>query len=291
LWCLLRGVSAPVLIDDAAVDVTSWQERLRAAEVRADAAEARVAELSEQVAVLSRMLFGRSSEKSRPGVDPDADSPGGGGGLAGGAAAGRRARGQQLGSRGHGRRDYSHLETEEVVHDVADGLRCCAGCGLSFEFLCAETSEQIDWRVKLIRIVHRRLRYRRRCDCPGVRTVTAPPAANPVAKGLFTAGFLARLLYSKFVLGMPVHRIVRVLAAEGLQVSEGTLTGALHHMAALVEPLRTAIVARNSAAVHVHADETTWRVYERPDDKDGYRWWLWVFPAPRGAVSYRLCSR
>jgi transposase len=277
------------LVDDDVVDVMSWQERLRlaearadAAEARADAAEARVAELVEQVAVLSRMLFGRSSEKSRrPGADPAADvgSVGGDVGQAGGSAVGKRARGQQPGSRGHGRRDYSHLETEEVVHDVADELRCCGDCGLAFEFLCAESSEQIDWRVKLIRIVHRRLRYRRRCDCPGTRTVTAPPAANPVAKGLFTAGFLARLLYSKYVLGMPVHRIVRLLAAEGLDVSEGTLTGALHNMAALLEPLRAAIVARNAAAVHVHADETTWRVYERPDGKDGYRWWLWVFLA------------
>lgn len=240
-----------------------------------------MAELVEQVAVLSRMLFGRSSEKSRPGVDPDADSPAGGAaaGEVGGVAAGRRARGQQPGSRGHGRRDYSHLETEEVIHDVADGLRCCADCGLEFEFLGSETSDQVDWRVKLIRIVHRRLRYRRRCDCSGARTVTAPPAPNPVAKGLFTAGFLARLMYHKYVLGMPVHRIVRLLDAEGLQVSEGTLSGALHHMVALLEPLREAIVARNAAAVHVHADETTWRVYERPDGKDGHRWWLWVFLA------------
>ena len=270
---------------------------MRAAEVRAEAAEARVAELAEQVALLSRMLFGRSSEKSRPGLDPDAGEAGGDAAQMGGvsdpagSAADKRARGQQPGSRGHGRRDYSHLDTEEIIHDVAAGLRCCAGCGLEFEFLGSETSEQIDWRVTLIRIVHRRLRYRRRCDCPGVRTVTAPPAANPVAKGRFTAGLLARLLYSKYVLGLPVHRIVRLLAAEGLQVSEGTLSGALHNMAALLEPLRAAIVARNAAAVHVHADETTWRVYERTDGKDGYRWWLWVFPAPRGAVSYRLRSR
>ena len=53
---MLRGVSATALIDDAAVDVTSWRERLLSAEVRADAAEARVAELSEQVAVLSDVL-------------------------------------------------------------------------------------------------------------------------------------------------------------------------------------------------------------------------------------------
>jgi transposase len=292
LWCLLRGVSATVLSDAAAVDdVMSWQERVRAAEVRADAAEARVAELAEQVAVLSRMLFGQSSEKSRPGSG--VGSPGGVAGSSGAAGSGgaKPGRGQRSGGRGHGRRDYSHLETEEVVHDVADGLRCCAECGLEFEFLGAETSDQVDWRVKLVRIVHRRLRYRRKCDCAGTRTVTAPPAPNPVAKGLFTAGFLARLLYHKYVLGMPVHRIVRLLAAEGLHLSEGTLTGAMQQMAALLEPLREAIVARNRAAVHVHADETTWRVYERPDGKDGYRWWLWVFPAPRGAVSYRLCSR
>jgi hypothetical protein len=132
-------VPVTVLVDDDVVDVMLWQERLQAAEARADAAEARVAELAEQVAVLSRMLFGRSSEKSRPGVGPDADSPGGGAGEAGGSAAGKRARGQQPGSRGHGRRDYSHLETEEVIHDVAEGLRCCTDCGLEFEFLCSET--------------------------------------------------------------------------------------------------------------------------------------------------------
>jgi transposase len=240
-----------------------------------------VVELAEQVAVLSRMLFGQSSEKSRPVPGSAPDSLDGDGGQAGAGVAkpAKPGRGQQRGSRGHGRRDYSHLETEEVIHDVADGLRCCAECGLEFEFLGSETSDQVDWRVTLIRIVHRRLRYRRRCDCPGTRTVTAPPAPNPVAKGLFTAGFLARLMYHKYVLGMPVHRIVRLLDAEGLQVSEGTLTGALHNMAALLEPLREAIMARNAAAVHVHADETTWRVYERPDGKDGYRWWLWVFLA------------
>jgi transposase len=284
-------VSATVLSDDAAVDdVMSWQERVRVAEVRAEAAEARVAELAEQVAVLSRMLFGQSSERSRPGPGSAADSSdkdsldsdgGQAGGVPGPAGSGvaKPGRGQQRGSRGHGRRDYSHLQTEEVVHDVADGLRCCVDCGLEFEFLGSQTSDQIDWRVKLIRIVHRRLRYRRRCDCPGTRTLTAPPAPSPVGKGLFTAGFLARLLYHKYVLGMPVHRIVRMLAAEGLQVSEGTLTGAMQQMAALLAPLREAIVARNGAAVHVHADETTWRVYERPDGKDGYRWWLWVFLA------------
>jgi transposase len=274
-------VSAEVLIGE--VVGASWQARAEAAEARAEAAEARIIELSEQVAVLSRMLFGRSSEKTR---SPTAGSPMPGDGVSDGGGfpapagtAAKRARGQQPGSRGHGRRDYSHLDTREVMHDVPADQRCCTGCGLEFERHGSEGSEQIDWQVTVTRIVHRRLRYRRRCECPGARTVIAPPAPNPIPKGRFTAGFLARLLYYKYVLGMPVHRIVRLLSAEGLAVSEGTLCGVLKNVMPLLAPLHTAIVARNAAASHAHADETTWRVYERPDGKDGYRWWLWVFLA------------
>lgn len=157
--------------------------------------------------------------------------------------------------------------------------RVCRGCGVEFEFLGSETSEQIDWRVQITRVVHRRLRYRRRCACPGQRTVIAPPAPNPVPKGRFTASFLARLLYEKYVLGLPVHRIVRGLAAVGLDVAEGTVCGALKSTAELLVPLESAIVQRNATAVHVHADETSWRVFEQTEGKNGNRWWLWVFLA------------
>ena len=141
-----------------------------------------------------------------------ADRPGGAG-----------KRGQRPGRPGHGRRDHSHLETEERFIDVEAGQRCCAECGEPFEFLGTEDSEQVDWQVKITRIVWRRRRYRRRCSHPGPATVCAPPAARPVPKGLFTAGFLARLAYEKHVLGRPVHRIVAALAADGFDVAAGHL--------------------------------------------------------------------
>jgi hypothetical protein len=55
-------------------------------------------------------------------------------------------------------------------------------------------------------------------------------------------------------------------------------------VADLLVPLETAIVARNAQARHAHADETSWRVFERPEDKEGYHWWLWVFLAADTAV-------
>jgi len=269
--------------DETAQTVEAWRDR-------ALQAEQRVAELSEHVAVLSRILFGQSSERSGTGGSsakdaesgPEGDSdvngdqqPAG----AGGKARPGSGRGQQRGEPGHGRRDYSNVQTREVVHDVPAEQRCCDRCGLMFEALGSETSDRIDWTVTITRVVHRRLRYRRACSCPGPRTVTAPPALEPVAKGMFTAGFLARLLYDKYVRGLPVQRVVRGLGAEGFDVAAGTLCGALRSVAALLEPVATAIVARNAAATHAHADETTWRVFAEVEGKTGHRWWLWVFLA------------
>jgi transposase len=288
-WCFdLRVGSEPLVVD--VVEVTSWRERAERAEERAELAErraeraeARIEELVEQVAVLSRMLFGRSSEKASVGAaDPHATVGSGEQGEGSGDTGGdgdRAKRGQRPGSKGHGRRDYSHLDSREEIHDVPPDQRVCLDCGVEFTALGSEGSEQVDWQVQLTRIVHRRRRYWRACTCPGQRTVTAPPAPNPIPKGLFTAAFCARLLYLKFVLGLPVHRIVTMLAAEGLPVAEGTLAGVLKALAGLLLPLEAAIRARNAAATHVHADETTWRVYEQVEDKTGHKWWLWVFIA------------
>jgi transposase len=281
--CFDLLVSAGPLVVDVA-EVTSWreraeraEERAEVAEQRAERAEARVEELAEQVAVLSRMLFGRSSEKGSAGAGDAQGSAGSGeqAGASGGTGGDDRPkRGQRPGSKGHGRRDYSHLRSREEIHDVPPGQRVCTGCGREFTALGSEDSEQIDWQVQLTRIVHRRLRYRRACPCPGQRTVTAPPAPNPIPKGRFTAALCARLLYLKFVLGLPVARIARMLTAEGLAVPEGTLAGVLKALAVLLEPVETAIRARNAAATHVHAGETTWRVYQQVEDKTGHKWWL-----------------
>jgi transposase len=293
---VLGCVPAPVIDEDVAVGY--WRARAEraealVAELRAENAglNARVAELAGQVArlqesvtTLSGLLFGASSEKGgsplrRTGRE-GRDRPGGAG-----------KRGQRPGGPGHGRRDYSHLETVERVIDVEAGQRCCAECAKAFEFIGTEDSEQIDWQVKITRIVWRRRRYRRRCSHPGPGTVCALPPAKPVPKGLFTAGFLARLAYDKHVLGRPVHRIVQALAADGLEVAAGTLCGALKQVAPLIAPWAEAIAARGRTAGHVHADETSWQVFEDIEDKDGHRWWLWVFVTSETTVFVMDTSR
>ncbi len=147
----------------------------------------------------------------------------------------------------------------------------------AFERARGEVDAQVDWQVRLVRIVHRRPKYRRTCSCGPAGVLVAPPVPKPIAKGLFTSGFLARLLTEKFVLGRPLHRIAAALRADGLCVSEGTLSGVMQTLSGHLAPLDQLIRARNAASAHLHIDETSWKVFEAVADKDGFKWWLWVF--------------
>lgn len=250
--------------------------------------EGQVGALAERVSVLARLVFGTSSEKAAKRA-PGGDGPGGslGEDSAGDDTAGgqpKRGRGQQRGSAGHGRRDYSHLPTREEIHDVPEGERVCPCCGAGYAPFGEETCEQIDWQVHLTRIVHRRPTYRRTCRCAVRGVLVAPPVPKAIAKGRFTSGFVARLLTEKFVLGRPAHRIVAALAHDGLHVAEGTLAGVFAACAELLAPLAEAITQRNAAAAHLHIDETSWNVYAAVEGKDSHRWWCWVFVGPDTTV-------
>jgi transposase len=138
----------------------------RDAEREAELEEARAA-----LAVLQRMLFGRSSEK-RPG--PPAAGDGGDRAGDGGRAGDRGNVKRGPGARA-GRRDYSHLPRFTVVWDFPGGVYCCSECGEPFTPLGDHWSgEQLDWRVTVRVAAHCRKRYKRACGCRVPATVTAP---------------------------------------------------------------------------------------------------------------------
>jgi transposase len=189
-----------------------------------------------------------------------------------------KKRGKQKGAKGFGRRLRTHLPFKEVFHDIDDDDKRCSQCGLPFEPLpLTEDSELIHWDVKIVRHIHRRRCYTTTCTChavPGI--VTAPPAAKLIPKGMFTEGFWVRLILEKFLFQRPLYRIRQVLALEGLDVSQGTLTGGLKKIKDLVQPLYEGIIQKSRQANHWQMDETRWMVFEEIAGKTGYRWWLWV---------------
>jgi len=242
--------------------------------------DAELERLRADFAVLQRMLFGRSSEKSRPGPPAGGDDN-----AAGGGGQDRERRGAAGKKRGPGaragRRDYSRLPRLEVFWDFPDGGYCCPECGEPFTPLGDHLSgEQLDWQVIVRLVAHCRRRYRRACDCRVPATVMAPGPPKAIGKGLFTNGFIAMLLTERFAAGRSMNSLVTGLGRQGAEISPATLAGTCAQAGALLVPLADAITERSRGSWHLHADETTWRVFA-PRDGDGpAKWWLWVFLGP-----------
>jgi transposase len=243
--------------------------------------DAELEELRADFAVLQRMLFGRSSEKSPPGPPADGggddDDDDGGQGRERGSGTGKK---RGPGARA-GRRDYSHLPRLEVFWDFPGGGYCCPECGEPFTPLGDHWSgEQLDWQVTIRVAAHCRRRYQRACDCRVPATVTAPGPPKAIGKGLVTNAFIAMLLTERYVAGRSLNSLVTGLSRQGAEISPATLAGTCAQAGTLLVPLADAIAERSRGSWHLHADETTWRVFAPRDGGGPAKWWLWVFAGP-----------
>jgi transposase len=257
-----------------AVELREENARLRAENVR-QAAE--LEKFRAELAVFQRMLFGRSSERSCP----EPDSGDGDGGCGGERQDGRGGSGTKRGPGARaGRRDYSHLPRVEVIWDFDGGGYCCPECGEPFTLLGDHVSEQLDWVVIVRVAAHCRRRYRRVCGCRVPATVTAPGPPKAIGKGLFSNAFIAMLFTERYAAGRSMNSLVAGLARHGAEVSPATLAGTCAQAGALLAPVAGAITARSRGSWHLHADETTWRVFAPREGNGPAKWWLWVFLGP-----------
>jgi transposase len=253
--------------------------------------------LKRQLAWLKKQLFGRKSEASSASalagsaegaipssatvgaveVTVDAEPV-----AAGAAAPIPRCRGQQPGAPGPKRQ--RRLDLPEVVthHTLSEAERTCPSCGkVRPETGLREQSEEVEWEVRLVRRRHVRHRYGPSCDCPCGRGLrTAPPPAKLIRKGLFAVSFWVQVLLKKFEFQQPLHRTVRELRAQGLEVSPGTLTGGLHKLKDLVVPLAGQFVLHSREGSHWQMDETRWPMFCLAPDKLRQNWWFWVVVTP-----------
>lgn len=218
-----------------------------------------------QIRDLRQRVFGAKTEQSRS-VN-----------AACGVSAGPpRPRGQQRGRRGHGRAraDALPARVEEVTLQAQ-----CPRCGLGLgAFPGTQDAEILEIEVKAYRRVIHRHRYRPLCRCgclPGI--VTAPPAAQLIARGKLGVSIWVEALLSKFLYGQPSHRLLQDWDDQGLHVAQGTLTEGLRKLLPMLGPVADAGFTELRRGSHWHADETRWEVFEERQGKVGHRWYLWVF--------------
>jgi transposase len=247
-------------------DAQYWQSRHQAGLSREVELKSRIEALQAQVRDLRQRLFGRQSEKITA-VGEQQSKP-----------DSKRPRGQQRGSRGHGRVDFSHLPVREDACDLGEAERSCPSCGKPAGiFPGTEASEVIEIEIKAYRRLIRRQRYRPSCDCewlPGI--MTAPVPARLIPKGILGISVWVEILLGKYLYAQPTNRLLQSWASIGLDLSQGTIIGGLKSLAPLFTPVVEALHAQQLSEGVCHADETGWKVFEPLQGKLGTRWYLWV---------------
>jgi transposase len=255
-----------------------WRaQHQRAVQREAELAE-QIQRLQGEIRELERRLYGRKSETSsatNPQLNPNHPND-----------RQRRKRGQQRGSRGHGRRHHDHLPTTHEECVLPDSQKCCPDCGEPLEDIPGTADGYIlEIEVRAHRRCYHRQRYRRRCTCPQQpAVVTAPPPDKVIPKSNIGISLWVLILQRKFEFFQPLHRVVAELRSHDLYQPTGTVIGGLQKMVRLFQPLYDLLAEHNRDAEHWHCDETRWLVFVKRTDKAGFAWTLWVFAAKESIV-------
>jgi transposase len=249
------------------------------AKAREDLLKQENQQLNARIRYLEQKLYGRKSEKKTSSEKNTSTS-------SSSDDQSKRKRGQQKGSPGHGRRDYSHLPVKEEVFELDEAV--CPVCGCPYQetsFLDTDDSELIEMKVEAYRRKIQRKQYKKACQCAGVPgIITAPGPAKLIGRGKLGISVWVTLLLEKYLYQRPINRLLESFKDIEFDASAGTIGDGLKKLAPLFEPVLREIIKKNQTERHLHADETRWLVFEFIDGKKSYRWYMWVFVSKNTVV-------
>jgi len=216
---------------------------------------------------LNQRLFGKKTEKSTPRSD-----------KAFVGKASDKPRGQQPGSKGHGRTSRREIQVREETVDFPEGEACCPECHLPF--LPHPGTQDADYTEIEVQAYIRRVKRKRcrpgcKCECnPGIIVAPMPPRLlprNDLGISVWTMVLLDKYLYAR-----ATNRLLQDFQSHGLKIAPGTICGGLKKIAPMLEPVYAAFHAKQMTESLFAGDETRWSVFEGIEGKTGHRWWLWI---------------
>ena len=238
----LRAANAALRAENAAL-----KEELAAVNRRLDALVGFAASQNQQLSELADMLRRRLQRAPKPASEPPDDGPEDdppSGGVAVDPDPVHELDLKQRPSRGRGRKKGDkrsrsgrnqlpqHLPVDEERHRPDVCTHCGSGRLLARDWEVTEKLDIIKEHVRR-RQIRREVRV---CTCCN-KTTTAGMPPMPRPRAGYTCAFLAWLVFHKFVLLVPLDRIRRVLASQGIELSMGTLVSLIEWAADLLGPI------------------------------------------------------
>ena len=217
----------------------------------------------EEIAELKRAILGPKSERQRRGSSARRDKKP----LTEEEQAKRRKAAEKKRAAERAKR-REELETRTVAHPAPNICPSCEAAD-GFVDLPPDVSEEIE-RVteRLVRLQHRL--GKKKCTCG---KIFAAPTPTRVTDGaLYGPGVHAYAVVSKCCDAMPLNRISKRFARDGVHVAWSTLTDLFHRTAELLAPLYRRLLEQVAESDYVNADETSQPVMDEGHCRRGFIW-------------------
>lgn len=168
----------------------------------------------------------------------------------------------------------SHLPMREVVREVPDTAKRCDDC--------QEPRQIIDYSISW------RLEYTTEAEVVVTKTpivacgrhhggpVTEPVEPKPVDGGRMGFTLAARVLYLRYSQNLPVCRVVEMLSAEGVPVSEEMVHTLIRVTASRAGPVVEALANQVRQATLVNLDDTPVLVLKKDGEQHRHKARVWL---------------
>ncbi len=162
----------------------------------------------------------------------------------------------------------AHLPRERVVIEAPSSCPCCGSDRLS------KLGEDVTDTLEVIpRKFFVKQTVRERFSCRSCETITQAPAPfHVIARGRAGPSLLAMILWSKYVMHLPLTRQSGAFHNEGIPLEVSTMADWVGACAAALEPLNELIHEHVFAAQRLHGDDTTVPVLAKGKTRTGRLW-------------------
>lgn len=185
--------------------------------------------------------------------------------------------------RSTGRRPLpAHLPRRRVELDVADVDKICA-CGHLKTRIGESVAEKLEYEPASF-VVIQTVRAKYACGRCHDGVAEAPAAPQAVEKSLAAEGLLAHVVVSKYVDHLPLHRLERILAREGLDIARTTLCDWVAEVATALAPIEAQLRRDITATTYLQTDDTSITVLDARGGSYKGRLWTYLDPLGRQVV-------
>jgi transposase len=165
-----------------------------------------------------------------------------------------------------------HLTRIEHRHEPESCT--CGKCGKDLVLIGEDVSEQLDVEPAKF-FVHRHIRPQYACRaCETVTAAPIPPAV--IDGGMAATGLLAWVIIGKYLDHLPLYRLERIAARDGVTLARSTLAEWVGRIGVALQPLADRLTTHLLERPVLHADETPVQQLD-PGSGKTKRAYLWAY--------------